>query len=114
VKLTHGIKSKITASKKANAVSQGRKNREELKGGRKQEIITPNKVQKPKNYYAGVESLRGRKRKKLSSFKRRESLNKKGWNKDDSQMSIDKFLVPRKKKVESSQMKMMGCSDSFS
>ena len=81
----------------------------------KEEVITPNKVPKPSNYYAGVESLRGRKRKNITSFKRREALMKKEWKKDDNQMSLDKFLVPkRKKKSESSQLLMMGCSDSFS
>lgn len=61
----------------------------------------------------GLESLKS---KKKQTFRRRESLNKKGWlNETPSQRKIDEFLVPRKrKKVKSSQYMMMGCSDSFS
>jgi hypothetical protein len=55
------------------------------------------------------------KSKKKHSFKRRESLNKKGWTNDSAQKKMDDFLVPKKrKKVEDTQFNMMGCSDSFS
>jgi len=88
--------------------------KEEGKGANQEgEVITPNKVSKPRKYYAGVEALRGKK--KISkSFRRREALDKKGWGKDNNQMTIDKFLVPkRKKKVESTQLMMMTTSDSY-
>jgi hypothetical protein len=106
-------KRKASAAAKGSQKKKGRK--EDAKGEEKEEVITPDKVSKPSNYYAGVESLRGKKRKSITSFKRREALSKKVWKKDDKQMSIDNFLVPkRKKKTESNQLIMMGCSDSFS
>ena len=56
------------------------------------------------------------KSKKKHTFKRRESLNKKGWaTKETAQKKIDDFLVPRrKKKADDSKFMMMGCSDSYS
>ena len=60
----------------------------------------------------GIEFLKS---KKKHPFKRRESLNKKGWKHDASQKKLDEFLVPKKrKKIEDSRFMMMGCSDSFS
>ena len=54
------------------------------------------------------------KSKKKQPFKRRESLNKRGWHNDSSQKRIDEFLVPKRKKKGSDKFMMMGCSDSYS
>lgn len=87
-----------------------------LKGSKNElDNITPNKKDKEEPYYASMESLKAKRRKPSNTFKRREALNKKGWEKDDNQMTMDKFLVPkRKKKVEENRFMMMDCSDSYS
>lgn len=72
------------------------------------ENITPDKTGNPNLYFASMESLKAKRRKPSSSFKRREALNKKGWERDDKQMTIDKFLVPkRRKRVENNQLMLM-------
>ena len=71
--------------------------------------VTPDKKEFGKAKLVGIENLRGRKKNSSNTFKRREALNKKGWGKQDNQMTMDKFLVPRKrKKTESSNFLMMG------
>lgn len=76
------------------------------------EMITPDKKNYGKSNSHGLEAL---KCKKKQEFKRRESLNKKGWSEDKGQMKIDQFLVPRKRKrIDDSRFMMMGCSDSYS
>lgn len=113
---THGEKDQSptkNGGRKKREIKAGAK--EELKGAQDEaEVITPNKVGRPATYYAGVETLKGRKRKSGNSFKRVEALNKKGWGKAKNQMKIDKFLVPKKKKTKSSKMMMMASTDSFS
>ena len=79
------------------------------------ENITPNKTDKPAGYFASMESLKSKRRKPSNTFKRREALNKKGWGKDDKQMTIDEFLVPKiRKQANNTRYMVMGCSDSFS
>ena len=79
------------------------------------ETITPDKYDYQNNHYASMESLKARKRRPSSTFKRREALNKKGWDKSSDQLTMDKFLVPKKrKKVDNAKFMMMGCSDSYS
>lgn len=76
------------------------------------EIITPDKKEYGKFSSHGLEALKS---KKKQAFKRRESLNKTGWNQDKTQMKIDQFLVPRKRKrIDDTRFMMMGCSDSYS
>ena len=78
------------------------------------ETITPDKKDYKESSFPGMESLRSKGRRSVSSFKRREALNK-GWATDPSQMTLDKFLVPkRRNKVDSNKFMMMSCSDSFS
>lgn len=73
------------------------------------DTITPNKLDRHSSYFASIDVLRGKSRKPIGSFKRREALNKKGWGKDENQMTIDQFLVPkRKKKLENTKLMMMG------
>lgn len=80
--------------------------------GNEVETITPDKRDYKSNQFASIDSLKARKR---SSFKRREALNKKGWGKDINQLTMDKFLVPKKRKRgDDSRFMMMGCSDSYS
>lgn len=76
-------------------------------------MITPDKVDNPNTYYAGVETLKGKKRKTANSFKRREALGKDGWEKG-TKGPMDKFLVPKRKKVDTTDLTMMAASDSFS
>ena len=72
------------------------------------EQITPNKVSKPSNYFASMESLRAKRRKPGFTFKRREALNKIGWGKDDKQTTLDKFLVPKRRgKAEDTNFMLM-------
>ena len=78
------------------------------------ETITPDKKGYNESTFPGMESLRSKNRRPGSTFKRREALNK-GFSNDPSQMTLDKFLVPkRKSKVENKNFMMMSCSDSFS
>ena len=100
-------------SKNAKDLNSASKTQEE--GKEEPEVVTPNKVPKSKSYIANMDSLRNKRRKPISSFKRREALNKQGWGKENNQMTMDKFLVPRrKKKTESTSFMMMDCSDSYS
>ena len=72
------------------------------------EQITPNKVSKPSNYFASMDSLRAKRRKPGITFKRREALNKKGWGKDDKQQTLEKFLVPKmRKKADDTNFMLM-------
>ena len=72
------------------------------------EQITPNKVSKPSNYFASMDSLRAKRRKPGFTFKRREALNKKGWGKDDKQQTLEKFLVPKmRKKADDTNFMLM-------
>lgn len=72
------------------------------------DTITPNKLDRHSSYFANIDTLKAKSRKPLGSFKRREALNKKGWGKEENQMTIDQFLVPKRKKVENTKLMMMG------
>jgi hypothetical protein len=55
-----------------------------------------------------MESLKAKRRKPSNTFRRREALNKKGWGHDPNQMTMDKFLVPkRRKNLENNQLMLM-------
>lgn len=100
-------------SKNGKDLNSASKTQEE--GKEEPEVVTPNKVPKSKSYIANMDSLRNKRRKPISSFKRREALNKQGWGKENNQMTMDKFLIPRrKKKTENTSFMMMDCSDSYS
>ena len=76
--------------------------------------MTPDKKDYKESKFGWIDALKSKSRRSAHGFRRREALNK-VWNNDSNQMSIDKFLVPkRKEKVENSRFLMMGCSDSFS
>lgn len=78
------------------------------------ETITPDKKDYKEGSFTGIESLRSKSRRPVNTFKRREALNK-GWTADSSQMTLDKFLVPkRKSKADNNKFMMMSCSDSYS
>ena len=104
------------SNKKTGQQTRGKHKRvkeDEKDAEKEEELITPNKEPMPKNYYAGIEALRGRKRKTASTFKRRKALGKDGWGKT-KQSKMDKFLVPRKRKAKQSEIMIMGATDSFS
>ncbi len=114
-KIIQATPSKKPAGKRSKKAAGNKENQEETKGDGDGENIPPNQSKTKTPYYVGVEALRGRKRKSKAATKRREALTKRGTNKEPNQMSLDTFLVPKKrKKVENSQLLMMGCSDSFS
>ena len=96
----------VRTSESKSSASRGERDAQESQ--KEAENITPDKTGNPNVYFASMESLKAKRRKPGSSFKRREALNKKGWAKDDKQMTIDKFLVPRRKKrVENNQLMLM-------